>query len=329
MKTLKILGLLTLGLLFTPGLWAQGSGQFGSSGGVVTGASVSIAVQSLTGCNTAGFVFTPQASDCVAAGGGGSAFPVTVSGTVTSGGIPCFSSTTVEQTSIALTINVLPKGGGAGACPTNSSATDNGTTFAVTEPFTTTGSVSTGAGCTPAGATATGGICMTEAAATGWTPTAGFDYMRADSTSHNILCSFNGGAEISCSPNVYATQSSASTGNISAVSMVASTGAMHDYLFTWTISLTVVGVACTGNATVTLNVIFTDPNSSTPTTQALGTVTIASQGVGTLGFIASGVANILAKTGTAVQYSTSNFTPGLTCTTYPTYQVSPTLVQQW
>jgi hypothetical protein len=128
---------------------------------------------------------------------------------------------------------------------------------------------------------------------------------------------------------VFNTQSSAVTTNIAATSMVASTGAMHDYLFTWTISLTVVGVACTGNTTVTLNDIFTDPNSSTPTTQALGTVTLASQGVGTLGFIASGTSNILAKTGTAVQYSTTSYTPGVACTTNPTYQVSPTLVQLW
>ena len=59
-------------------------------------------------------------------------FPVTLSGTVNSGGIPCFNSTTNEQTSVALTVNVLPKGGGAGACPTNSLTTDNGTTSTYT-----------------------------------------------------------------------------------------------------------------------------------------------------------------------------------------------------
>jgi hypothetical protein len=58
---------------------------------------------------------------------GGSTFPVTVSGAVNSGGIPCFNSTTNEQTSVALTANVIVKGGGAGACPTNSLATDDGT----------------------------------------------------------------------------------------------------------------------------------------------------------------------------------------------------------
>lgn len=74
----------------------------------------------------------------IASSGGGSAFPVTVSGTVTSGGIPCFTSTTVEATSAALTANILVKGGGAGACVSNSLVTDNGTTLT----YTGTGGVS-------------------------------------------------------------------------------------------------------------------------------------------------------------------------------------------
>lgn len=68
-----------------------------------------------------------------AAGGGGSAFPLTVSGTVNSGGIPCFTSTTVEASSGVLNINILPKGGGAGVCPTNSSITDDGTSVTTTD----------------------------------------------------------------------------------------------------------------------------------------------------------------------------------------------------
>jgi len=49
-------------------------------------------------------------------GSGGSAFPVTVSGTVNSGGIPCFNSTTNEESSAALTQYAPVIGGGAGAC---------------------------------------------------------------------------------------------------------------------------------------------------------------------------------------------------------------------
>lgn len=44
-----------------------------------------------------------------------------------SGAIPCFTSIGVEGASVLLNTNVLPKGGGAGVCPGNSSITDNGT----------------------------------------------------------------------------------------------------------------------------------------------------------------------------------------------------------
>lgn len=69
--------------------------------------------------------------------------PVTTSGTLdlatagTSGGIPYFSSASVVSSSSALTSNVLVKGGGAGAAPTVSSVTDNGTTVSTTEAIQT------------------------------------------------------------------------------------------------------------------------------------------------------------------------------------------------
>lgn len=55
-----------------------------------------------------------------------------VAGTVNSGGLTCFTSTSVEGSSVALTSNVLVKGGGAGACPGLSLATDNGTALTYT-----------------------------------------------------------------------------------------------------------------------------------------------------------------------------------------------------
>lgn len=67
--------------------------------------------------------------------------PITNSGTLaftlagTSGGIPYFSSSTGWASSGALTVNVLTKGGGAGAAPSNSSITDNGTTVSTGEPL--------------------------------------------------------------------------------------------------------------------------------------------------------------------------------------------------
>jgi hypothetical protein len=131
-------------------------------------------------------------------------------------------------------------------------------------------------------------------------------------------------------PNLaFNSQSSATNTNISAVPMIASTSAMHDYLFAWEISLTTIGTGCSGSTTVVINALFTDPNNSSPVTDALGTVTIASSGNGTLGFVASGLVNILAAASTAVQYSTSSYSAGSGCSVNPTYQVSPTLIALW
>lgn len=76
----------------------------------------------------------PQSIVVPSAGSSTIAIPATISG-ATSGGIPCFDSSTDMNTTVALTVNVLPKGGGAGACPSNSSITDNGTTVTTTEPI--------------------------------------------------------------------------------------------------------------------------------------------------------------------------------------------------
>jgi hypothetical protein len=128
--------------------------------------------------------------------------------------------------------------------------------------------------------------------------------------------------------SVYNRASTAVNNNIAVTNMVTSTSAEHTYLFNWTISLVTPGTSCTGKTTVELNAIFTDPNAARATKQNVtGTLTIASGGNGTVGFIASGVDSIRAKTGTAVQYSTTNFTAGANCSPAPTYKVYLTLTQ--
>jgi hypothetical protein len=72
--------------------------------------------------------FTPS-------GGGSSVFPITVSGVVNSGGIPCFNSTTNEETSATFSAGVLIAGGVSGACVAASSVTDNGSTVATVEQY--------------------------------------------------------------------------------------------------------------------------------------------------------------------------------------------------
>lgn len=58
----------------------------------------------------------PQ-SIVVPSAGGTTTYPATVAGTVNSGGIPCFTSSTQVSSSSALTANVILQGGGAGVCP--------------------------------------------------------------------------------------------------------------------------------------------------------------------------------------------------------------------
>jgi hypothetical protein len=50
-------------------------------------------------------------------GSGNPVFPLTVSGTVNNGGIPCFNSATNEESSVTLAANALIYGGGPGGCP--------------------------------------------------------------------------------------------------------------------------------------------------------------------------------------------------------------------
>lgn len=67
----------------------------------------------------------------------------TVAGT--SGGIPYFSGAATWASSAAGTVNTLMKWGGAGNPPIASSVTDNGTTVVTTEPFSSTGVITSGA----------------------------------------------------------------------------------------------------------------------------------------------------------------------------------------
>jgi hypothetical protein len=70
-------------------------------------------------------------------------FPQTVAGTVNSGGIPYFDSTTDMSSSATLTANCLIRGGGAGVAPSCSASSDNGTTFVTTSSISgaTTGTI--------------------------------------------------------------------------------------------------------------------------------------------------------------------------------------------
>ena len=72
----------------------------------------------------------------------GNAFPMTVSGTTTSGGIPYFSSTTALSSSAALAANAIVLGGGAGAAPA-STTTGSGVVTAIGNGVNTNGGLAT------------------------------------------------------------------------------------------------------------------------------------------------------------------------------------------
>ena len=72
----------------------------------------------------------------------GNAFPMTVSGTTTSGGVPYFSSTTGLSSSAALAANAIVLGGGAGAAPA-STTTGSGVVTAIGSGVNTNGGLAT------------------------------------------------------------------------------------------------------------------------------------------------------------------------------------------
>ena len=84
-----------------------------------TGApTIATAAQILTACTGCAPLDSPAFTGTVSL-----PFPVTVSGTATSGGIPCFNSGTHLETSAAIASGALVAGGGAGACVAAATAT--------------------------------------------------------------------------------------------------------------------------------------------------------------------------------------------------------------
>ncbi len=110
-------------------------------------------------------------------------------------------SGTGNTTSTSLTTGKVPKSNGTNSI-IDSSLSDNGTTVSTTEPLTAA-SISTGTAPTAVGPSATGGLACNESTNTGWTPTAGQDYLRCDSTLHAFVESLNGGAELPLSGGSY------------------------------------------------------------------------------------------------------------------------------
>lgn len=109
-----------------------------AAGTAVSGASGSViyAVDATNGYAEVNENNTGLSRLCTAANGicaSSLAFPETVSGTTTSGGVPYFSNSTTLSSSGAGTTNAPMLWGGAGTAPGTGHATDNGTVWAFTE----------------------------------------------------------------------------------------------------------------------------------------------------------------------------------------------------
>jgi hypothetical protein len=223
--------------------------------GALSDAAASDVYGLFTSCTGSSGFFLKDGGTCAAPG---SAFPVTVSGTVTSGGIPYFNSTTQESSSAILNTNILVKGGGAGGAPTNSSITDNGTTISSTEPL----ALGT-ATCTTFGTA--GGICPTEGTAP--TNVSGAAPLYPDATAHEYLAATNGsssfGMMVRRQPG--AIHATAQTAAISIATLcAASAGACNvagQYHIHW--NFTQGGTACTvvTAGSVTFLLTWTDTNA--------------------------------------------------------------------
>lgn len=114
--------------------------------GQVTGLGTlaTIATGTLTNGDFCTYSSTGPEIACNSSSSASIAFPQTVSGTTTSGGIPYFSNTTTLSSSALLAAGYFLLGGGAGTAPTSSTHLDDGQTTASTitstEPIAITGS---------------------------------------------------------------------------------------------------------------------------------------------------------------------------------------------
>jgi len=129
---------------------------------------------------------------------------------------------------------------------------------------------------------------------------------------------------------VYSTPSaSGQSGNIGSTLMTTVPAGTHAYMLSIVTSVTTQGSGCTGNSTITPNVIFTAPDTgAAQQTKNMGAQNIGSNN-GVVGYGSDTRNFFVAAGGTTISYSTTNFTTGANCAPAATYQIWPTLTQQW
>src|SRR6266550_6857423 len=223
--------------------------------------------------------------------GGAPVYPVTVSGTVTSGGIPYFNSTTQSSSSAALTANVLVKGGGAGGAPANSLTTDDGTTSTYTgtggtksPAFTATGTTAGFADFPQGSTSAAVAPCNTATSICEQAPTAVTSYLVTkpgvsatgiytnNVSSAVITQGFSGDSNHSATVTIGSGTSIGSTPLCSSTNCPVGTYVVHTYVDITT--------ACGTTGTYVVNLIYTDDQGAkTITVNLNGTGAVPATGV--------------------------------------------------
>lgn len=208
-------------------------------------------------------------------GGGTPAYPLTITGGV-SGGVVYANSTTQLTVSPALTSNVLTKGGGAGAAPTNSLFTDTGTavtytgTGGILSPIITANGTTAGFIDFPQGTTSTAvAPCNTATSICEQAPTAVTSYLvvkpgvAANGLETNNVASavdtqgFSGDANHSAVVSTSTATSIGSTSLCSTTFCPAGTYRVSAYLDVTT--------ACTTTGSYLVSVIYTDDTTVSKT----------------------------------------------------------------
>lgn len=126
---------------------------------------------------------------------------------------------------------------------------------------------------------------------------------------------------------VYSAASAAGSVSIAATNMLTATQvtAAQTFEFSFYLDQVAAGVGCAGNSTITVSVIFTDPNAASSTTISVATAQITANGAaGTVLTPSPNLYPLRSKAASAVQFSTT-YTAGASCTTNPTYQIFPIL----
>lgn len=240
----------------------------------------------------------------------------------TSGGVGCFTSTSVFASSALLTAKGVLLGGGAGACPSADANLDDGgttantLTYAGTAGLVVTGSkIALGASAPACTSGTAGALCLGEGTAP--TNVSGSDAIYADNTAHELFAKTNGSANAGMLSRVQPTptHATAQTAAITTATLCASAAGACNVAgqYNVDISLYNTGTACSviGSAALTPTITYTDTNGTTHTAVPFPMMTQLSATASATSFIptvsaltawASGGMTI-STNGTVIQYA--------------------------